>query len=144
MMRRDMYQPARPSAAEDSPNSVFGEILLALQEMFPERDGLRDLAGRLSEEYMRERGQAMQDLYPKHPTAPMTEQMLAEKAYDDQQSQERQGLRMERRLKDMQKQDERDAKKYQPPARAPHLRPPGSAQGIAPPVQYGATPPRVR
>jgi hypothetical protein len=138
MMRRDMRQPARPPAAEDSPHSVFGEILLALQEMFPERDGLRDLAGRLSEEYMRERGQAMQDLYPRHPTAPLTDQMLAEKAYDDQQSQERQGLRMERRLKDMQKQDERDARKYSPVSRPPMLRPPGAAQGIAPSVQYGS------
>ena len=142
MLRQDMYQPTKPPAAEDSPQSVYDEILMALQEMMPEQGAkLRDLARSLSEEYMRERSQAFQDMHPKHPTAPMTEQMLAEKAYGDQKDQEATGARMERRLKDLQRQDERDARKYNPVSRPPMLRPPGSAQGITPSMQYSAPSP---
>jgi len=140
MLRQDMYQPTKPPASEDSPQSVYDEILMALQEMMPEQGAkLRDLARSLSEEYMRERSQAFQDMHPKRPEAPMTEQMLAEKAYGDQKDQEATGARMERRLKDLQRQDERDARKYKP--RPSGLRPPGSAQGITPSMQYGAPDP---
>jgi hypothetical protein len=133
MMLRENFR--QTNKAEQS---VYDEILAALQEMMPEQGAkLRDLARSLSEEYMRERSQAFEEMRPKHPEAPMTEQMIVEQAYYDQKDQEAQAARMERRLKDLQRRDEQEARKYKPTARPPGLRPPGSAQGITPSIQYG-------
>jgi hypothetical protein len=129
-----MYQPTKPPAAEDSPQSVYDEILMALQEMMPEQGTkLRDLARSLSEEYMRERSQAFEEMRPKHPEAPMTEQMIVEQAYSDQKDQERREERMKRRLEDLQRKDAKGEMQASRP-----LRPPWSAQGITPSVQYDA------
>jgi hypothetical protein len=129
MMLRENFRQTDKSA-----QSVYDEILAALQEMMPEQGTkLRDLARSLSEEYMRERSQAFEEMRPKHPEAPMTEQMIVEQAYYDQKDQERREDRMKRRLEDLQR---RDAKGEMQASRP--LRPPGSAQGIAPSVQYSA------
>jgi hypothetical protein len=130
MMLRENFRQT-----DKAEQAVYDEILAALQETMPEQgDRLRDLAGSLTEEYMRERRQVYQDMRPKN-EAPMTEQMIVEQAYYDQKDQERREERMKRRLEDLQR---KDAKSEMQASRPQPLRPPGSAQGITPSMQYGS------
>lgn len=109
---------------------VYNEILAALGELYPERqDKHRDMARGLAEEYLRERGQAMQDLRPKHPEAPPTEQMIFDEEYAAMQSADRMQGRMEGRLKAEQRREKSDARKYALPK-------PGQAMPRMPSVSY--------
>lgn len=117
-------------------DATVSDLSAALAEMFPELGvGERSMLAReLAEEYMRERREAASALKPKHPVAPMTEQMEFDTAFSKMSQERAREERMRKRMEEAMKKYNWD-EPGKPAKQAPRPRvTPGQAQPVAPPA----------